>query len=53
MKSAKKDKTMEEVSKGYEEFIKRKELNKKGAQLFERTLRKAAKPNPKKQRGSK
>lgn len=47
-----KNKTMLEVTKGYEGFIKRQEL-KYGKEEFEHTLKKAATPKPKKQRGSK
>ena len=52
MKKAKKNtpKTMDEVSKRYEKFIQRKELNDNGRELFEKTLKKASTP---KQRGSK
>jgi len=36
-------KNMAEVTAGYEEFIKGKELNKNGKQLFDKTIKKAAK----------
>jgi len=48
----KKNRTMMDVTKGYEAFIKRKELNSNGTELFNKVLRKAATPKPK-QRGSK
>jgi hypothetical protein len=41
---------MEKLTQGYEEFIKGKELNKNGKQLFDKTIKKAANPKP---RGSK
>jgi len=46
---------MAEVSKGYEEFIKGKELNPNGLELFNEVIKKASilKPKPKKQHGSK
>lgn len=52
MKAEKKKKPMStaELTKGYEEFIKGKELNNNNAALFEKTLKKATKPKP---RGSK
>jgi hypothetical protein len=46
-------KTMDEVSKGYEEFIKKQKLKYNGKEEFETTLKKAVKIKPKKQRGSK
>lgn len=48
----KKHKTMAELTANYEQFIKGKELNKSGKDLFEKVVKKAAKPNTK-QRGSK
>lgn len=39
---------MDKLTKGYEKFIEGKELNPKGKNLFEKTLKKATKP-----RGSK
>lgn len=49
MKSRKKEKTpMEKLTAGYEDFIKGKELNKKGRKVFDKVIKKAAKP-----RGSK
>ncbi len=44
----KKDKTMAEVSKNFEQFIKGKKTNKNNKPLFEKALKKAVK-----QRGSK
>ncbi len=41
---------MEKLTRGYEEFIKGKEVKKDGKKLFERVIRKAV---AKKQRGSK
>ena len=35
---------MEKLTKGYEKFIKGKELNKDSKQQFEKTLKKASKP---------
>lgn len=52
MKKNKKQKTMLEVSKGYEDFIERQELKYNGKDKFEKTLKKAAKTKSK-QRGSK
>jgi len=49
-KKKKKDRTMEEVTVGYEEFMKGKELNHNGFSLFEKTIKKAATT---KKRGSK
>lgn len=48
MKVKKKDMTMEEVTAGYEKFIKGKKLNHNGKELFEKAVKKAVK-----QRGSK
>jgi hypothetical protein len=48
----KKNKPMLEVSKGYEEFIKGKQLNNNNGQLFEMVIKKASRPKPK-PRGSK
>lgn len=39
-----KQKSMAELTEGYEEFIKGKELNKNGKELFNKTIKKAAKP---------
>ncbi len=39
---------MEKLTAGYEDFIKGKELNNKGRDLFDKVIKKAAKP-----RGSK
>ena len=39
---------MDKLTAGYEDFIKGKELNKKGRKLFDKVVKKAAKP-----RGSK
>jgi hypothetical protein len=50
MKSKKKEKTMDEVTSGYDEFIRDKKVNKKGKNDFEKALKKAIK---KKQPGSK
>lgn len=45
MKGKKKEKTpMEVLTAGYEDFIKGKKLNKKGKDLFNKVLKKAAKP---------
>ena len=41
---------MDKLTAGYEDFIKGKKLNTKGKDLFEKTIKKAAKP---KQRVSK
>jgi hypothetical protein len=46
----KKGRTMEEVTAGYEEFMKGKQLNPNGFELFDKTIKKAATP---KKRGSK
>jgi hypothetical protein len=45
-----KNMTMAEVTKGYEDFIKRQKLKEDGKQQFNKAIKKAAKP---KQRGSK
>lgn len=42
---------MNEVSKGYEDFIKRKEVKDNGGNVFNKVLKKAVKAT--KQRGSK
>lgn len=47
----KKSKTMAEVTADYKEFVKGKETNKNGKQLFDKVIKKAAKP--KKQRAAK
>lgn len=36
--------TMAELTKGYEDFIKGKKVNKKGADAFNKALKKSAKP---------
>ncbi|MEO8172267.1 MAG: hypothetical protein ABI581_04255 [Sediminibacterium sp.] len=41
---------MQKLTQGYEKFIKGKETNSKGKELFDKAIKKAAKP---KQRGSK
>ena len=42
-----KDKTpMEELTKGYEDFIKGKKVNKNGKSVFNNTIKKAANPKP-------
>lgn len=46
----KKQTPMDELTKGYEKFIKGKELTPNGKELFNKTLKKASKPKP---RGSK
>lgn len=48
MSKKKKIKSMAELTAGYDDFIKGKELKSNGKKLFEKTLKKAAKP-----RGSK
>lgn len=49
----KKDKkSMAELTAGYEQFIKGKEVNANNGQLFEKAIKKAVKPKSK-QRGSK
>lgn len=35
---------MEKLTAGYEDFIKGKELNNKGRDLFDKAMKKAAKP---------
>ncbi len=35
---------MEKLTAGYEDFIKSKQLNKKGRKLFDNVIKKAAKP---------
>lgn len=42
MAKKKKDKTMLEVSKGYEDFIKEKSANKGNLILFQKAIRKAS-----------
>jgi hypothetical protein len=49
----KKDKTMLEVTKGYEDFIKGKETNKNGQMIFNKVIKKAAKPKTKKPHATK
>ena len=41
MKKKKEKTPMEELTKGYEDFIKGKELNPKGKELFEKVIKKA------------
>lgn len=53
MNKEKNIKKMIEVSQGYENFIKRQELNADGAGLFNKVLKRAVNKKPKKQRGSK
>lgn len=43
----KKDKSMAEVTKGYEEFIKGKEIKKNSKKEFDKTISKATIPKPK------
>ena len=50
MKKGKKKTPMEKLTAGYEEFIKGKELNPNGKELFEKAIKKAATSKP---RGSK
>lgn len=40
----KKEKTMTELTAGYGKFIKGKSVNKNGKELFDKVLKKAAKP---------
>jgi hypothetical protein len=47
-KSKKQKSPMDKLTKGYEKFIEGKELNPKGEEVFNKTLKKASKP-----RGSK
>lgn len=35
---------MEKLTQGYEKFIKSKEVNSKGKELFERVIKKSSKP---------
>ncbi|MFT3909855.1 MAG: hypothetical protein QM737_10550 [Ferruginibacter sp.] len=44
MAKKKKEITMEELTKNYSTFIKGKEINKNGKDLFDKTLKKAVKP---------
>lgn len=45
MKNKKKETTpMEELTKGYEAFIKGKKVNANGKKIFTKTIKKAAKP---------
>jgi hypothetical protein len=37
---------MEELTKGYEDFIKRQALKQDGKQQFEKAIKKASKPKP-------
>jgi hypothetical protein len=48
----KKNNLMIDVTKGYEDFIKRQELKNNGDKLFNKVIKKAAQPKLK-QRGSK
>ena len=41
---SKKVKSIDELTKNYDEVVKGKELNKDGLELFEKVLKKAAKP---------
>lgn len=52
MKSKKKKEQtpMEKLTRNYEKFMKDKEINPDGKELFDKTLKNAAKPKP---RGSK
>ena len=51
MKREVKNKTpMEKLTSGYENFIKDKQIEKKGKSAFDKAIKKAAKPKP---RGSK
>ena len=51
MTSDKKEQTpMEKLTQGYEKFIKGKEVNPNGKQLFDKAVKKSSKPKP---RGSK
>ncbi len=49
-KQVKQKTPMEKLTQGYEKFIKGKELDQEGKKLFDKAIKKAAKP---KQRGSK
>jgi hypothetical protein len=42
--ATKKDKTMAEVSAGYEKFIEGKKTNAKGKKVFDKTVKAASKP---------
>ncbi len=42
----KKDKTMAEVTAGYEQFVEGQKINKKGLSLFNKTIKKAANTKP-------
>lgn len=41
---------MEKLTQGYDKFIKGKELNHNGVELFNKVIKKASTPKPKKQR---
>lgn len=45
-KPKKKARTMDELTQGFEELLKGKELNPKGAELFEKVIKKAATTKP-------
>jgi hypothetical protein len=53
MPESKKYKTMAEITKDYEPYIKGKELNNNGSVLFNKIIKKSSKPKIKKQRASK
>lgn len=53
MAKGKRDESMEEVTKGYEEYIKRKQIKEAKIEIFEKALKRAVKPKTKKQRGLK
>jgi hypothetical protein len=44
--SKQKKTSMEKLTQGYEKFIKDKETNKTGKQLFDKAIKKASKPKP-------
>lgn len=46
MKSKKKNITMEQLTQGYDSFIKGRELKENGKKTFEKTIKKATKPKP-------
>lgn len=52
-KKSKKAISTAELTAGYEDFIKGKELNPSGSKLFNEVLKKAANTKPTKQRGLK
>jgi len=47
MKARKKEKSMAEVTKGYEKFMEGKELRKDGKKQFDKAIAKASKPKSK------